>query len=83
MIGRREGLGEILAEGTNRASEVFGEESKQYLVEVKAQEVPMHEPRLKRGLGIGYAVSPTGSDHCHSLHDAFVSYSKLRPPGVI
>ena len=82
LIGRREGIGEILAEGTKRASEVFGEESKQYLVEVKGQEVPMHEPRLKRGLGIGYAVSPTGADHCHNLHDTFVSYSKLRPLGV-
>ena len=29
----------------------------------------MHEPRLKRGLAIGYALSPTGADHCHSLHD--------------
>jgi aldehyde:ferredoxin oxidoreductase len=29
----------------------------------------MHEPRLKRGLAIGYSVSPTGADHCHSLHD--------------
>ena len=29
----------------------------------------MHEPRVKRGLAIGYAVSPTGADHCHSLHD--------------
>ena len=29
----------------------------------------MHEPRLKRGLAIGYAVSPTGADHNHSMHD--------------
>ena len=29
----------------------------------------MHEPRLKRGIAIGYAVSPTGADHNHSMHD--------------
>jgi aldehyde:ferredoxin oxidoreductase len=34
----------------------------------------MHEPRLKRGLAIGYAVSPTGADHCHSLHDTGLVY---------
>ena len=82
LIGKREGFGDVLAEGSKRASEVFGEKSKQYLVEVKGQELPMHEPRLKRGLGIGYAVSPTGADHCHNLHDTVVDYSSLRPLGV-
>ncbi len=32
----------------------------------------MHEPRVKQGLGLGYAVSPTGADHCHSLHDTWM-----------
>ena len=29
----------------------------------------MHEPRVKYGLGLGYALSPTGADHMHSFHD--------------
>ncbi len=29
----------------------------------------MHEPRWKQGLGLGYAVSPTGADHVHNMHD--------------
>ena len=44
----------------------------------------MHEPRLKMGLGLGYAVSPTGADHCHNLHDTVMnagSYGMLRPLG--
>ena len=82
LICKREGVGNILAEGSKRASEVFGEKSKKFLVEVKGQEAPMHEPRLKRGLGIGYAVSPTGADHCHNMHDTFVNYSSLRPLGI-
>jgi aldehyde:ferredoxin oxidoreductase len=84
LIGKREGIGDILAEGSRRASKVFGEESRRFLVEVKGQEAPMHEPRLKMGLGLGYAVSPTGADHCHNLHDTVMnagSYGMLRPLG--
>jgi aldehyde:ferredoxin oxidoreductase len=29
----------------------------------------MHEPRIKQGLGVGYALSPTGADHMHNIHD--------------
>jgi len=29
----------------------------------------MHEPRIKHALGVGYALSPTGADHMHNLHD--------------
>ena len=70
MIGRREGIGDLLAEGTKRAAEKLGRGAEQYAVQVKGQEYPMHEPRYKRGLAIGYAVSPTGADHSHSLHDS-------------
>jgi len=69
MIGRRQGLGDILAEGVKRAAEKIGKGSEKFALHVKGQEVPMHEPRLKRAVGIGYAVSPTGADHQHNLHD--------------
>ena len=29
----------------------------------------MHEPRYKQGMGMGYAISPTGADHMQSIHD--------------
>jgi len=69
MIARREGLGDILAEGTKRAAEKIGHGAAEYAMQIKGQELPMHEPRGKVGLGIGYATSPTGADHCHNLHD--------------
>ena len=69
MIGKRQGLGDILAEGVKRAAENIGKGSERFAIHVKGQEVPMHEPRLKRALGLGYAVSPTGADHSHNLHD--------------
>lgn len=69
QIALRKGVGDLLAEGTRRAAQKLGRDALQFAVESKGQEYPMHEPRLKRGLAIGYAVSPTGADHCHSLHD--------------
>lgn len=68
-IARRDGLGDLLAEGTRRAAQEFGGRASEYAMQVKGQEIPMHEPRYKQGLGIGYQVSPTGADHCHNLHD--------------
>jgi aldehyde:ferredoxin oxidoreductase len=69
MIGDRKGLGDLLAEGCMRAAEKIGKNAVEYAIHVKGQELPMHEPRLKRGMAIGYSVSPTGADHVHSLHD--------------
>jgi len=68
-IARREGIGDVLAEGVKRASEIIGKGSEKYAMHVKGLEIPMHEPRLKRALGLGYAVSPTGADHMHNMHD--------------
>ncbi len=69
MIGQRKGFGDVLAEGVRRAAERIGKGSEKLAVHVKGQEVPMHEPRLKRSLGLEYAISPTGADHNHNLHD--------------
>ena len=68
-IAHRRGLGAILAEGTQRAARHIGRGAEKYVLTIKGQELPMHEPRFKMGMGIGYAVSPTGADHCHSIHD--------------
>jgi aldehyde:ferredoxin oxidoreductase len=85
LIGKREGIGDLLAEGTMRAAERLGGGAESFAVHVKGQELPMHEPRLKRGLGLGYAVSPTGADHCHNLHDTIMTgenLARLRPFGI-
>ncbi|NIR12816.1 MAG: aldehyde ferredoxin oxidoreductase, partial [Desulfobacterales bacterium] len=68
------------------AAERFGKGAEEYAVHVKGQEVPMHEPRFKKALGLGYCVSPTGADHCHNIHDTVMNadnYAKLRPLGII
>jgi aldehyde:ferredoxin oxidoreductase len=73
-IAHREGLGDVLAEGLLPAAAEIGQGAERYAVHAKGQAQPMHEPRLKRGLAIGYATSPTGADHCHSLHDTGLVY---------
>jgi len=70
-IAAREGLGDLLADGVAAAAHRLGPAAAELAMHVKGLEVPMHEPRLKHGLGLGYAVSPTGADHCHNLHDTY------------
>lgn len=69
MIGERKGIGNLLAEGVKKAAERISNGAEEFAIHVKGEEVPMHEPRLKMGLGLGYAVSPTGADHVHNIHD--------------
>lgn len=75
QIVAQKGLGKILAKGVKEAAKIIGKGSEQYAMHVKGQEIPMHEPRLKMGIGLGYSVSPTGADHCHNLHDTYFEKS--------
>ena len=69
MIAKREGFGNVMAEGVARMSKRFGPKSQPFNITVKGQELPMHEPRLKAALGVGYAVAPVGADHMMNIHD--------------
>jgi len=74
MIARREGFGDVMAEGVARMSARFGPASQPFDLTIKGQELPMHEPRLKAALGVGYAVAPVGADHQMNMHDTGYSY---------
>lgn len=69
MIAYREGFGDLLAEGSKRLSERIGRGSDAFAMHVKGQEAPLHEPRGKFNVGLGYAVSETGADHLRAAHD--------------
>ena len=68
MLAKREGFGDILAEGSRRAADILGKGHK-YLITVKGSELPAHMPRVKRSLGLIYAINPFGADHQSSEHD--------------
>ncbi|MBW1961425.1 MAG: aldehyde ferredoxin oxidoreductase family protein [Deltaproteobacteria bacterium] len=69
MIGSRQGIGDILAEGVLGAAQKIGNGAEKYAMHVKGQEIPMHEPRGKASLALAYTTSPTGADHVECPHD--------------
>ena len=71
MIAHRDGFGDLLADGVRLAAQKIGGDAQKYANHVKGQELPLHEPRGKFGVGLGYALSPTGADHMESPHDPF------------
>jgi aldehyde:ferredoxin oxidoreductase len=73
MIAKRQGIGDLLAEGTQRAAEMIGGDAKFFAMQVKGQELPMHDPRGKVGVGIGYAINDAGADHLVSIHDPMIA----------
>ncbi len=83
LIARREGIGDLLAEGTLRAAEKIGKDAPKLAMQVKGLEAGMHEPRVKPGLGLGYMVNPHGADHCCNIHDDMLQIKEFRPLGIL
>jgi len=71
MLAAREGIGDILADGSRRAADLLGK-GHELLITVKGAEAPAHMPQAKRSLGVIYAVNPFGADHQSSEHDGMI-----------
>ena len=67
-IGKREGFGRVLGEGSACAAESL-EVGQDLVVAVKKHEFPAHMPQVKRSLALIYAVNPFGADHQSHEHD--------------
>jgi len=61
QISIREDFGNILAEGTARASERLG--AQRYAVHVKGMDPPAYDARGLKGMALAYATSPRGACH--------------------
>ncbi len=80
QIARREGLGAVLAEGVKRAAETLGGDAATWALHVKGAELPMHEPRGKKGVGLTYATADRGATHLQMYHDdAFENEANAAP----
>ena len=77
MIATRTGFGELLAEGSKRAAEKIGGEAHFFAIQVKGQELAMHDPRGKYNVGMGYAISEIGADHLVVAHDPALVKSRI------
>ncbi len=70
LIARREGIGDVLAEGSKRAAEIIGRGAEEFSIEVKGLSLGLHDPRLGHGQALMYSVAPHGADHMTALFDA-------------
>ena len=66
-IARREGIGDILANGTRKAAEQIGGEAWKYAIHVKGLEASGQDPRAHQSMGLTYATNVRGADHLRSI----------------
>jgi aldehyde:ferredoxin oxidoreductase len=66
QIARREGLGDLLAEGTRRMAGALGGGSEHFAMNVKGLELPAYDPRAAKICGLGYVTANRGGDHVTS-----------------
>ncbi|AFK19700.1 aldehyde ferredoxin oxidoreductase [Haloferax mediterranei ATCC 33500] len=80
QIGYREGIGDLLAEGTHRAHEELGVHD----WTVKGMDFPAHDGRHLHGQGLSFATANRGADHMYAsfyaLEYPYVEKSKAVEP---
>ncbi|MBI4767055.1 MAG: aldehyde ferredoxin oxidoreductase family protein [Deltaproteobacteria bacterium] len=62
-IAHREGIGDLLAEGTKRMAERLGRGSERFAMNVKGLELPAYDPRAAKIVGLSYVTANRGGDH--------------------
>jgi len=63
MMARREGIGDLLAEGAKTASESLGKGSEMFAVQAKGLEQSMVDVRGSMAYALAFALNPRGPDH--------------------
>ena len=62
-IAYRQGFGDVLADGSQKAAQTIGRGTEAYLTTVKGLELAMHDPRHMPRMRESYLLAPTGGDH--------------------
>ena len=62
-IAKRDGFGDVLADGVKKAAERIGKESPHIAIHVKGMELPGYEPRGAFAMGLAYATATRGGCH--------------------
>jgi aldehyde:ferredoxin oxidoreductase len=87
LIGRREGPGKLLAEGSAGMARVIQNRSTEFAINVKGVEPALIDPRYKPTMALGFMVNPHGADHVLNMHDdAFAvdqAMTTMRPLGLL
>lgn len=81
-IARREGFGDLLAEGTRIAAQKIGKGAENYAMHVKGMEISGQDGRPQKSVALTHAISVRGADHLRSLSSleelGYVSVMKER-----
>ncbi len=62
-IGKREGFGDLLADGVRKAAEKLGPAAQPFAIEIGGEELPMHDPKLTPDFFTTYKLDPTPARH--------------------
>ena len=73
----RQGIGDLLAEGIQKAAQKLGNSAQECAVHVKGLEGPAHDPRSGKTLGIAYGTASRGMCHIHSLEGMAYDRGKM------
>jgi aldehyde:ferredoxin oxidoreductase len=63
MMARREGFGDLLAEGVRRAAQTIGRGAEAYAMHVKGLEIAAQDGRAQKSMGLAHVTSNRGADH--------------------
>lgn len=86
LIGRKEGIGALLGQGTREAAQQLGGLASEYAIHVKGLEVAAHDPRARSSLALAYATANRGACHLQgqsSIYEAFARDADLGAPEVL
>jgi aldehyde:ferredoxin oxidoreductase len=79
-IGKREGIGDVLADGVMRAAQRIGRGAEEWAVHIGGQEPPAHDPRFAPSWGMIYASDATPGRHTQIAYWVIENGSSV--PGI-
>lgn len=68
-IAEGKGFGEVLINGSKKASEIIGKGSEKFAMHISGRELPAHDPRWDPSLAVIYALEPTPANHCQGAQN--------------
>ena len=76
-IAKREGIGDLLADGVLKAAIKLGPNAQPFAVHCKGLEGPAHDPRSGKALAVTYGTANRGMCHIHPLEGMAYDSGKL------
>ncbi len=69
-IAENNGIGRDLKAGTQNLAREIGKEARYFAINVKGMELAAYDPRIIKGMAVGYATSNRGGCHLHGGYSA-------------